>query len=106
MFKLIRDNIPNIVKANGEVVDYAIVQNDGFFKALLKDKLIEEVNEYLNSEDSLEELADIQLVLNTIIEGRKEDFDKVYASKLAERGGFSKKYLGFFADVSQPVPEN
>ena len=50
MFKLIRDNIPNIVKANGEVVDYAIVQNDGFFKALLKNKLIEEVNEYLNSD--------------------------------------------------------
>lgn len=105
MFKLIRDNIPAIVEANGGILDYAVVQNDEFFKALLRDKLIEEVNEYLNSNDSLEELADIQLVLNTIIESNKEDFEKIYAAKLTERGGFSKRYLGFFVEPTQNLEQ-
>lgn len=106
MFKLVRDKIPELVQKNGGVFDYAVIQNDEFFKAMLKNKLIEEVNEYLSSNDSLEELADIQLVLNTFVGDQKEEFDRIYAVKLAERGDFSKRYLGFFADQLSEATEN
>ena len=106
MFKLVRDKIPELIQENGDVFDYAVIQNDEFFRAMLKNKLIEEVNEYLGSNDSLEELADIQLVLNTLVGDQKEEFDRIYAVKRAERGEFSKRYLGFFADPAPEVLEN
>lgn len=102
MFKLIRDNIPELVKAEGKQLNTAAVQNDEFFVALLKGKLIEEVNEYLSSEDSIEELVDIKTVLDYLIGNRQEEFNLVYDGKLKEHGGFEKRYIGFFPD---PSPE-
>ncbi len=98
MFKLIRDNIPEIAKTQGAVINYATAENDEFFKALLKGKLVEEVNEYLASPNSLEELADIKLVIEYLIGNRSQEFQQIYDEKLVERGGFDKKYIGFFAD--------
>ena len=104
MYKLIRDNIPKLIKESGSVCDYAAVQNDEFYTNLLKDKLIEEVNEYLFSEDSLEELADIKLVVEYLIGNRIHEFQHIYDKKLVEKGGFDKRYVAFFADT--PVQEN
>lgn len=98
MFKLIRDNIPEIAKAQGAVLNYATAENDEFFHTLLRAKLVEEVNEYLASPNSLEELADIKLVLDYLIGDRETDFQNIYTQKRAEMGGFDKKYIGFFAD--------
>ena len=101
MFKLIRDNIPEIIQKEGKVCNYAVAQNNELFNWLLRGKLIEEMNEFLTS-GSLEELVDIQLIINTMVEGIKEDFDKLYEEKLAINGGFTKKYIGFFDD---PKPQ-
>jgi predicted house-cleaning noncanonical NTP pyrophosphatase (MazG superfamily) len=98
MFKLIRDNIPELMREEGQPLDFAVAQNDEFFKNLLRGKLIEEVQEYLNSGDNIEELADIQTVLNSLISDRKAQFDQVYAEKLEQHGGFEKRYIGFFPD--------
>ena len=104
MYKLIRDNIPELIKESGGVCDYAVVQNNEFYTSLLKDKLIEEVNEYLFSPDSLEELADIKLVIEHLIGSRIQEFQHIYDKKLVERGGFDKRYVAFFADT--PTQEN
>jgi predicted house-cleaning noncanonical NTP pyrophosphatase (MazG superfamily) len=98
MFKLIRDNIPELMTANGSVCNYAAVQDEEFFKTLLRAKLTEETNEYLASRDSLEELADIKLVIDYMIGDRMEDFQRIYDQKLTEYGGFDKRFIGFFAD--------
>jgi predicted house-cleaning noncanonical NTP pyrophosphatase (MazG superfamily) len=106
MFKLIRDNIPALVEAEGNQLNVAAVQNDEFFLALLKNKLIEEVNEYLSSENSIEELVDIKTVLDYLIGNRQEEFNLVYDGKLKEHGGFEKRYIGFFADPSPEAAMN
>ena len=104
MFKLIRDNIPKLVTENGGHLNYATAQDEEFFKTLLRAKLVEEVNEYLASGDSLEELADIKLVIEYLIEdSRLQEFQKIYDKKLVERGGFENKYIGFFPDT-KPDP--
>ena len=94
MFKLIRDNVPELMRVEGQTLNFAVAQNDEFYIGLLKGKLIEEVNEYLNSEDSIEELVDIKTVLDCLIGGRAEDFQRVYDDKLREHGGFEKRYIG------------
>jgi predicted house-cleaning noncanonical NTP pyrophosphatase (MazG superfamily) len=98
MFKLIRDNIPTIITKDGGKINYAAVQDDDFFKGLLRGKLVEELNEYFSSADSLEELVDVITVINYIIGDRKSEFDEMYAQKLKEVGGFDKRYIAFFQD--------
>lgn len=98
MFKLIRDNIPELMSEQGMNLNYASAQNDDFFKSLLRGKLVEEVNEYLAFGDSLEELADIKTVIDYLIGDRKEEFDQIYEQKRKLRGGFDKKYIGFWPD--------
>lgn len=106
MFKLIRDNIPELIKESGEVCDYAVVQNDEFYISLLKDKLIEEVNEFLWAEPTiernLEELVDVITVIKALVAAlniSEADFETKYKEKLAKNGGFAKKYVAFFADA-------
>lgn len=98
MFKLIRDNIPELMRVEGQPLNFAVAQNDEFYAGLLKGKLIEEVNEYLSSGDSIEELVDIKTVLDCLIGDRVDEFQRVYDEKLKEHGGFEKRYIGFFPD--------
>jgi predicted house-cleaning noncanonical NTP pyrophosphatase (MazG superfamily) len=98
MFKLIRDNIPTLVQQGGGAINYAAAQNEEFFRMLLKGKLVEDVNEYLASENNLEELVDIKTIIDYLIGDRLEEFQYMYEQKLAEHGGFENRYIGFFPD--------
>jgi len=107
MFKLIRDNVPAEMKAAGEVCNYATAENTELFLALLRAKLVEEVDEFLTT-GNVEELVDIETVIRAFAKASgmtEADFDKAYADKLAKRGGFDKKLLGLFPDP-EPTTEN
>lgn len=58
--KLVRDKIPEMIKADGKTCEVEIASKEEMTK-LLKDKLKEEVNENLE-DNNLEELADIMEV--------------------------------------------
>ncbi len=107
MFKLIRDKVPELVKKSGSFVNYATAENDELYISMLRGKLAEETNEFLTS-GSVEELVDIVTVINTILainKISKEDFEKLYNTKLEKNGGFEKRYIGFFPDTPQ-APQN
>ena len=93
--KLVRDNIPDIIKSNGEKPIIEILDEQSYKKEL-ENKLIEECNEVVNSsgEDRIEELADLLEVMITIsnLENKTiDDVDKIRVKKKEKRGGFSKK---------------
>ena len=94
--KLVRDNIPDIIKSNGEEAIYRILSDDEY-KVELLNKLKEEVNEVINSKDNkelLEELADVFEVIKSLAESEDSSVDKIIeiaSSKREKRGGFSKK---------------
>ena len=103
MSKLVRDLIPEIIpKEKRSGLKFTTVDDDTF-ESLLKDKLIEEVNEFLEAErlgkssnDILEELADIYEVLESIMKVKKfafEELNRVKEQKKKERGGFEKQIL-------------
>jgi predicted house-cleaning noncanonical NTP pyrophosphatase (MazG superfamily) len=105
MFKLVRDKIPELIQQSGQICNYAEVKNKELYVELLRAKLIEEVNEFLTS-GSIEELADIKLVVETVVEAlgaTKEQFEKIYKDKEAERGKFDNKYIIFLPDQSKQV---
>lgn len=100
MYKLIRDNIPELVEKDGKVCHFATCNTDGLFVELLRMKLVEEANEFLASND-VAKLADVLTVINTMLEVAgvsKEQFQDIYDKKLEVAGGYTKRYIGFLAD--------
>lgn len=90
--KLVRDNIPQIMVANGAKPVTRILDEQEYLHELNK-KLLEEVNEYLQ-DGNVEELADIQEVMNAILNVKcvsRESFEEIRTQKVLKRGAFNKK---------------
>ena len=64
--KLVRDKIPEIIEADGKVCRTHILSNEEYIVAL-EAKLNEEVAEY-QADKNLEEMADVQICLDTLKE--------------------------------------
>lgn len=92
--KLVRDKIPEIIKADGREFETLIVAGEEKYK-LLEAKLQEEVNEFLEDKN-LEELADVMEVLFELADSMgysEEELLKARDKKREERGGFKKGIL-------------
>ena len=92
--KLVRDKIPEYIRSKGEKV-ISHIAGDKEYSEKLREKLIEEINEF-NKEESMEEMADILEVIDAIIEYKK--FDKkeieiIKKQKAEKRGAFSKRIV-------------
>ena len=90
--KLVRDKIPDIIKSNGEKTiirrldDYEYIHQ-------LNIKILEEINEYLESGE-VEELADLEEVLRAILDYKKisySEFEEIRKEKVKKRGAFKKR---------------
>ena len=89
--KLVRDLIPEVIKASGKEYEIEVAQVQER-RELLEAKLMEEVNEYLQDKN-LEELADIMEVLFGLAHNlgyTEEDLLNKREEKLKERGGFKE----------------
>lgn len=92
--KLVRDGIPQIIRSRGDE-PLVRVANRREYRHLLHDKLTEEVDEFLASEDP-EELADILevvLALATELGVDGAQLEELRAAKAAERGGFAGRIV-------------
>lgn len=99
--KLVRDKIPEIIRAAGQEPVTRILDDQEFLDSLIT-KLGEETAEFA-AEPSLEELADLQEVLDAIREQLGYDAKQLadqQQHKCQERGGFEKRiYLEEVKDV-------
>ncbi|ELZ86546.1 hypothetical protein C453_06581 [Haloferax elongans ATCC BAA-1513] len=87
--KLVRDDIPAIIRESGETPITHAVEGDELDRRL-RAKLVEEAEEFAES-GRVEELADVFAVVDAILDRRGEDWETVEtlaAEKAAERGGF------------------
>ncbi|MDP3966521.1 MAG: nucleoside triphosphate pyrophosphohydrolase [archaeon] len=92
--KLVRDKIIEILKLEKLEYSYHIASKTEYEKKL-KEKLIEEVNEFLK-DGALDELADIQEVVNAICNFYgfyQEDLEKLRRDKFESRGGLEKRII-------------
>lgn len=86
--KLIRNKIPQIIKANGKIPTTRI---------LPKDEYIKELTEYLEAntkEHKLEELSDLLELINALAEHEGttlKEINNIRKKKAKERGGFSDR---------------
>ena len=92
--KLVRDRIPEVVKEKGEIPVTHIATDEEYWKKL-REKLKEEVAEFLSREDA-EELADIIEVVNAICDFKKIDrlrLEDLRKEKLKSKGGFGGRIV-------------
>lgn len=98
--ELVRDKIPEIIKADGKECKTHILSKDEYIAAL-ETKLNEEVAEY-QEDKNLEEMADVLEVLQAICLARGYSLDELEAmriKKAKERGGFKDKiFLEYVAE--------
>ena len=90
--KLVRDNIPEIMVEKGVTPITRVLDDKEYIEELNK-KLLEEVKEYLESNEILE-LCDIEEVLLAILRFNnisKEEFEQKRQEKVKKRGAFNKK---------------
>lgn len=92
--KLVRDKIPQIIRDAGDepVTRIADVEE---YRELLRAKLVEEVDEFLASDDP-NELADVLEVLLTLagdLGVDQDQLEKLRVGKAFERGGFADRIV-------------
>jgi predicted house-cleaning noncanonical NTP pyrophosphatase (MazG superfamily) len=94
--KLVRDRIPEIIKADGKSFTTRILEEEEYRQELRK-KAYEELQEYMNAKDdetALEELADLLEIMCALAEchgSSIERVEQIRAEKAAKRGGFKEK---------------
>ena len=68
--KIVRDNIPEIIKESGGIVETRVVGDNAEFDQLIRQKLAEEVVEIQQSdaEHLLEEIGDLETVVDTLLQ--------------------------------------
>ena len=90
--KLVRDNIPDLMEANGQLPVVRVLDDEDYTLCLEK-KLDDEVAEF-HRDKNIEELADILEVVFALTENlgaSREELMEVYRGKNEARGGFSKR---------------
>ena len=92
--KLVRDKIPEVIISRGGIPITHIADDKEYWEKL-REKLQEEVGEFLESE-TVEEIADVQEVIEAIMNYKKFDqveLAKVKEKKVEERGAFVKRII-------------
>ena len=89
MGKLVRDRIPEIIKADGKNPITRILSEDEYLQEL-DTKLNEEVAEY-QADKSIEEMADVLEVLFAICEAKGYSVEQLMKIKQDKRGGFKDR---------------
>ncbi len=103
--KLIRDNIPEIIKKNGQKAEICVLSDDDY-KTSLQEKLLEEVNEYFQ-DNNISEIADILEVIEAlcVLHGfSAEDVLNIKNEKAKINGKFEKKL--FLVSVEDKNEQN
>lgn len=112
-FTLIKDKIPKICQKEKKECDYAVAANNEFYAKLLRQKLVDFVNDFLIASDTatlmdvdkdfiLENFTEILTVMHSITKlcnVSDEDLDKKYFADLEKYGLYTGRYIGFFPDA-------
>lgn len=89
--KLVRDKVPKIISSKGIKCKWRVASDEEFW-VKLKEKLKEEIDEFLE-DDSIEELADVMEVISEIRRHYKEEVVSVQRHKYENKGGFYEKII-------------
>lgn len=104
--KLVRDNIPDLIRAGGgKPITYVADADE--YRRRLRAKLVEEVEEFLDSDDP-RELADITEVVAALAEDLGATWGQLEAWRIVkkhQRGGFAGRVVWLGNEGDKPGQE-
>ncbi|MGI6510366.1 MAG: phosphoribosyl-ATP pyrophosphohydrolase [Erysipelotrichaceae bacterium] len=92
--KLVRDNVLSIIEKENKKYSYRILSDEEYLEKLYA-KLNEEHQEF-NENNSIEELADMQEVIDAIVKAKgltNKQFEEIKNTKAEKNGKFEKKIM-------------
>ena len=92
--KLVRDNLPQLIKESGRECSYRIMNDHEYYNALL-DKVDEEIEEYRASGNE-EEIADVYEVLDCLVQLKEYEpmhIDYLRLIRKEARGSYKDRVL-------------
>ncbi|MDD7811576.1 nucleoside triphosphate pyrophosphohydrolase [Mycobacterium sp. CSUR Q5927] len=95
--KLVRDKIPDLIRASGRIPDVRVL-DDAAYRSALHDKLLEEaaeLREAVTTDEVVAEIADVLEVLTAIAVLQSVSLGDLAAAaerKRSERGGFVQRW--------------
>ncbi|MBU4347679.1 nucleoside triphosphate pyrophosphohydrolase [Patescibacteria group bacterium] len=105
--KLVRDNIPEIIKQDKAEPQTRILEQEEYLKELFK-KLEEEAKEAVEAmadrQELMKEIGDIYEIIDAIIDNcglDKEEIMKLKNERKIERGGFEKKIFLISSELKE-----
>ena len=99
---LIRDKVPSIIEAKGETCDYVEIKSAPLYSNMLRDKLVEAVNVFLQT-NTVETLIEVKVVVEAIADEARKTFDEIYVKQMEELGGYTNKYAHIQANYGAPT---
>jgi predicted house-cleaning noncanonical NTP pyrophosphatase (MazG superfamily) len=97
--KLVRDNIPNIIRTKGEGCEVRPLSDDQEFRQELFKKIREEASALAmvqSKEQFLQEYADLELVIETLMSElgiTGEEFAAARANNFERKGGYTARHF-------------
>ena len=89
--KLVRDKIPEIIESQGKKCKLYVATGFDYHNRL-KDKLVEETKEFFEN-PCVEELADVQEVIDALVDIHRWDLTKARLKKTMDHGAFWRRYI-------------
>lgn len=92
--KLIRDKMPEIMKAQGKSLQVRVLENDKEYNEALQNKLVEEIQEMRQGEDPKKQIAYFYEIIDALIFLHGIARNEIIAEQKRqrdERGGFEKR---------------
>jgi predicted house-cleaning noncanonical NTP pyrophosphatase (MazG superfamily) len=92
--KLVRDRIPEIIRTTG-VEPVTRIADDAEYRGLLRAKLVEETQEFLDSEEphELADVLEVVLALADELGVDRDELEQLRVAKADERGGFAGRVV-------------
>jgi predicted house-cleaning noncanonical NTP pyrophosphatase (MazG superfamily) len=106
--KLVRDKIPDFIRSDG-LEPIIHTANPDEYAERLRDKLREEVAEFLDSDTDVEELADIIEVVYALAElagASREQLEALRAAKAKSNGAFADRLVWVRKQAARPRPQD
>lgn len=98
--QVIKDKLPEYVKEQGKIINYAECKNDELFLEMLITQVGTACNQFFQ-QPTMENIVEIQLVLEAIIKANSipsEMYEEIKRQIVETQGTYDNRYIGFFQE--------
>jgi predicted house-cleaning noncanonical NTP pyrophosphatase (MazG superfamily) len=106
--QVIKDKLPEYVKEQGKIINYAECKNNELFLELLINQVGTACNAFFEK-PTVENIVEIQMILNAILTANgitDEQYSAIKKAVIDAQGSYDNRYIGFFQEPATQSETN